>query len=101
MILTSPRLHPALVAAVVVLDDGKIPVAELTRRVGHRARELSLPRPSYSQVRRLALAERARSADARRRRREHLEALIENASAGYATAWAALPDLIELLDRGR
>jgi hypothetical protein len=102
MVLCAPRVDLMLHAAIVVLDDGRIPLAELNRRVGHRAAELGLPRPSYSHVRRLALAERARTAETRRRRRARLEAAVDTASAGYASVWRALPALVELLDdRGR
>jgi hypothetical protein len=51
-----PRLH----ALVVGLDDGDAPVAATWRAVGDAASELGLPRPSYSTVRGLVRAERAR-----------------------------------------
>jgi hypothetical protein len=39
------------------------PIAETWRRVGDESARLGLPRPSYANVRRLALAERRRNAD--------------------------------------
>jgi hypothetical protein len=51
---SAPRISPRLVEAVARLDDGKMPVAELCRRVGATADALGLPRPSYEQVRVLA-----------------------------------------------
>ena len=47
-------MSPRLKAAVERLDDGKMPLAELCRRVGAEAERLGLPRPSYERVRTLA-----------------------------------------------
>jgi hypothetical protein len=49
----APRLSPRLVEALVRLDDRRIPIAEVNRRVGREAERLGLPRPSYQRVREL------------------------------------------------
>jgi hypothetical protein len=52
------RLSPRLVRAIELADDGKLPIAELWRRVGVVADRLELPRPSYERVRLLVHAQR-------------------------------------------
>lgn len=47
----APRLSPRLLEALARLDDKSVPIAEICRRVGQRAWELGLPRPSYERVR--------------------------------------------------
>jgi hypothetical protein len=42
------------------MDDGRLPIAELRRRVGTEAERLGLARPSYERVRILAHENRAR-----------------------------------------
>jgi hypothetical protein len=59
MVRMAPRLSHRLVAAVDRLDDGKMPLAELTRLVGAEAARLGLPRPSYERVRTIANERRA------------------------------------------
>jgi hypothetical protein len=49
----APRLSPRIVEAVVRLDDRRVPIAEVNRRVGLEAERLGLPRPSYQRVREL------------------------------------------------
>jgi hypothetical protein len=49
----APRLSPRLVEAVVRLDDRRVSIAEINRRVGQEAERLGLPRPSYQRVREL------------------------------------------------
>jgi hypothetical protein len=56
----APRLSPRLLAALDRFDDGSMPIAELSRRVGAEAQRLGLPRPSYERVRVLAHELRAR-----------------------------------------
>jgi len=55
----APRLPPKLLAAIVRLDDRRLPIAEVNRRVGRAAWKLGLPRPSYQRVRELVHAARA------------------------------------------
>ena len=45
------RSDPRIVAAVVRMDDGRMPFAEINRRVGAVAELIGVPRPSYEQVR--------------------------------------------------
>jgi hypothetical protein len=49
----APRISTRLLEAIVELDDRKVPIAEVSRRVGARAERLGLPRPSYQRVREL------------------------------------------------
>jgi hypothetical protein len=58
----SPRISPRLIAQVERLDDERVPIAEVYRRLGEAADRLELTRPSYERVRQLVR-------DARRRRR--------------------------------
>jgi len=76
MVESAPRLDRRLVAAVPALYDARRPIAETNRRMGALASELGLPRPSYSQVRRLAIAEQRRRAE-RRERLAQLDRTIE------------------------
>ena len=62
MTRSAPRLSPRLVEQIDRLDDGRMPLAELWRRVGAAADDLGLPRPSYERVRGLAQAARRRAA---------------------------------------
>jgi hypothetical protein len=61
---SAPRLSPRLLAALERIDDGRLPIAELRRRVGTEAERLGLARPSYERVRILAHETRARRARA-------------------------------------
>jgi hypothetical protein len=76
----APRLSPRLLEAIVELDDRSLPIAEVSRRVGRRAVELGLPRPSYGHVRRLVRELRAQQDEARERR----DALLEIAGDAVA-----------------
>lgn len=58
MARAAARFTPALYEALVGLDDPSQPIAETCRRVGARADELDLPRPSYERVRVLVKRER-------------------------------------------
>jgi hypothetical protein len=49
----APRISPRLVEAIVRLDDTRVPIAEVNRRVGSEAERLGLRRPSYQRVREL------------------------------------------------
>jgi hypothetical protein len=50
-----------LVAELLRLDDGKLPIAELNRRLGAAAEALGLQRPSYECVRVLVHEQRAQA----------------------------------------
>lgn len=49
----APRISPRLIAAIDRLDDERLPIAEVVRRVGLEADRLGLSRPSYQRVRTL------------------------------------------------
>jgi hypothetical protein len=44
-------MTPRLVAELDRIDDGRLPIAEVNRRLGRAADRLGLPRPSYERVR--------------------------------------------------
>jgi hypothetical protein len=50
---SAPRLSQQLLDAIVRVDDGKLPIAEVRRRIGAEADRLGLARPSYQRVREL------------------------------------------------
>jgi hypothetical protein len=54
----APRISPRLLESIVSLDDRRVPIAEVNRRVGAMAERLGLPRPSYQRVRELVHASR-------------------------------------------
>jgi hypothetical protein len=49
----APRISPRLLRALDRLDDPRLAIAEINRRLGAEAERLSLPRPSYQRVREL------------------------------------------------
>jgi hypothetical protein len=49
----APRISPQLLDALVRIDARDVPIAETNRRLGRRAEELGLPRPSYERIREL------------------------------------------------
>jgi len=49
----APRIPALLIEAIVRLDDKRVPIAEVNRRVGEEAERLGLRRPSYQRVREL------------------------------------------------
>jgi hypothetical protein len=49
----APRISPRLLEALVRLDDRRVPIAEVNRRLGAEAERLGLTRPSYQRVREL------------------------------------------------
>jgi hypothetical protein len=54
----APRLSHRLVTVVDRLDDERLPIAEVARRVGREADRLGLTRPSYERIRQLVHASR-------------------------------------------
>jgi hypothetical protein len=48
---TAARIGPRLLAELVRIDDGRLPIAEVNRRLGEAADGLGLRRPSYERVR--------------------------------------------------
>jgi hypothetical protein len=51
MVPAAPRLHPRLVNEIIRLSKSRLTAAEITRRVGAKAADDGLPRPSYERVR--------------------------------------------------
>lgn len=98
---SAPRYDVRIVELVCALDDPALPIAELCRRVGTAAERIGLTRPSYSHVRRLALAERERL-EAERERREQLRRIADDVVVELLTARVPNPYYYsERLDRAR
>jgi hypothetical protein len=51
VVRSAPRISPRLLEALVRLDDERVPIAEVGRRVGGEADRLGLTRPSYQRIR--------------------------------------------------
>jgi hypothetical protein len=58
MAALAPRISPRLLEALVRLDDRRVPIAEVNRRLGNEAEALGLTRPSYQRIRVLIHASR-------------------------------------------
>jgi hypothetical protein len=71
-------VHPGFVGALRVLDEFDLPYAEAWRMLRPVARRLGIPRPSYSTVRRICIAERER----KRRRKDELDRFLADVLAG-------------------
>jgi hypothetical protein len=69
----APRISPRLLTALERIDDGKMPFAEVNRRVGEEAERLALPRPSYQRIRLIVHESRRR----RRRRVSTTQVLVD------------------------
>ena len=67
-----PPVHREFVLALRVIDAFGMPYAEAWRCLSPTAARLGIPRPSYSSVRRIVLAERAR----KRRHADELDLLL-------------------------
>lgn len=73
-----PPVHREFVLALRVLDAFGMPYAEAWRLLRPVAARLGIPRPSYSSIRRILIAERER----KRRRADHLDRLLADLFAG-------------------
>jgi hypothetical protein len=73
-----PPVHHEFVLALRVLDAIGLPYAEAWRMLQPTAARLGVPRPSYSSVRRIVIAERAR----KQRNADDLDRLIADLLAG-------------------
>jgi hypothetical protein len=51
MPLFAPRIPPRLLGALLRIEDPRLSIAEVHRRLRPEARRLGLPRPSYERVR--------------------------------------------------
>jgi hypothetical protein len=71
-------VHPGFVGALRVLDEFELPYAEAWRMLRPVAVRLGVPRPSYSTVRRICIAERER----KRRKKDELDWLLTDLLAG-------------------
>jgi hypothetical protein len=61
MVPSAPRLHPRLVNEIVRLSKSRLTAAQITRRVGTKAADDGLSRPSYERVRLLVHEARERA----------------------------------------
>jgi hypothetical protein len=88
MVRIAPRIVPRLVRTLGRLDDGKIPIAEVCRRVGREAEAAGLTQPSYEAVR--GLVHRLRSGRRPRSRLSGPEVLahVGGAMRGYSVTLA-------------
>jgi hypothetical protein len=59
MTTIAPRIPRSLLETIARLDNGRIPIAEINRRVRRDAEKRGLTRPSYERVRELVHLERA------------------------------------------
>jgi hypothetical protein len=75
-----PPVHPEFVLALRILDAVGMPYAEAWRLLRPVAARLGIPRPSYSSVRRIVIAERER----KRRRADELDRLLSDLFTGRA-----------------
>jgi hypothetical protein len=73
-----PPVHPEFVLALRVLDAFGMPSAEAWRLLRPVAKRLGIPRPSYSTVRRIVIAERLR----KRANAELLDVLLADLFTG-------------------
>jgi len=53
MTTIAPRIPQEVLEAIVRYDKRTVPIAETCRRVGGKAEELGVPRPSYERIREL------------------------------------------------
>jgi hypothetical protein len=53
VLVFAPRISPRLLAVLVKVDDERVPIAEVNRRLGAAAERLGVRRPSYQRVREL------------------------------------------------
>jgi hypothetical protein len=98
MVEIAPRYDPRISEAVRALDDRREPIAEISRRVGAAAAQLSLPKPSYVHLRRLIIAHRE-DQDAERARRAEIRRILGDA---YLDLYRGrVVDAYELADRIR
>ena len=56
--LSAARFSPRLLAELDRIDDGRLPIAEVNRRLGEAADRFGVRRPSYSRVRTLVHEQR-------------------------------------------
>ena len=83
----SPRVHELLRVSAWAHDDGRLPIAEIWRRVRRDAEQLGLSGPGYHSIRSIVRKERERRAAQR-------EALV--IATEEAFRWA--PDPLRILD---
>ena len=98
MVAAGPRISRTLVEELLRVDDGRLPIAEVCRRVGTFAAARGLTQPSYESVRELVhLARAIRAADAvARPRSSPLEI-----GFGRSAYWTATDAVVALLSGRR
>jgi hypothetical protein len=92
MVTIAPRIPPRLLDEIERQSRRRLPIAEINRRVGRAAWQMSLPRPSYERVRVLVHV-------ARRLRRLNPQSV---ATLAYEVAFRVRPPLalVERLGEG-
>jgi hypothetical protein len=78
MTSSAPRIPQRLLEAIIRLDDGRAPIAEIIRLVGAEADRLGIARPSYERIRQLIHESRS----LRRRRGPTLAQVFAEAATG-------------------
>ena len=73
-----PPVHPEFVLALRILDAVGLPYADAWRMLAPVAMRLGIPRPSYSSVRRIVIADRER----KRQRADQLDRLFADLLTG-------------------
>jgi hypothetical protein len=73
-----PPVHPEFVLALRILDAVGLPYADAWRMLAPVATRLGIPRPSYSSVRRIVIADRER----KRQRADQLDRLFADLLTG-------------------
>jgi hypothetical protein len=94
----APRYDRRILEAVRALDDRTESMAEISRRVGVAAAQLSLPKPSYVHLRRFIVAHREEE-DAERARREEIRRILSDAY--YDVMRSRVVDAYEVAERIR
>jgi hypothetical protein len=91
-----PPVHREFVLALRILDAFGLPYAEVWRMLRPVAARLGIPRPSYSSVRRIVIAERER----KRRNADELDRLLADLLAGRFPYVFVEHKLVGLAPRG-
>ena len=86
----APRIAYPLLEAIARFDNGKMPIAEVCRRVGREADRRRLTQPSYERIRELVHVERSLR---RRRRGPTTIQLLLEAGAGYRSAASTMDNV--------
>ncbi len=100
VVASSPRYDPRILEAIVELDDPTESLAETCRRVGARATELGLPRPSLVHLRTLVKAHRLGEELVAARRAIAKQAAWELSVGRFVHPYELADELIDPLRKG-